>query len=175
MGRKGATVRDVAANKWIKAMAQQFKREGKLMVPNCTDFLKTSHGRERAPQNNDWYYYRCAAVLRKIYLRPGNGYGGLSKAFGNKKNKGSLPESTVRASIGPLHWACKSLEGLKLIGKGKAKGRVLTREGRKRCDTVAFNASTAASLVTRRPRRTNKKEKKNLSPKSFFIFFICFS
>ena len=137
--RKGATVHDVPANKWVKAMAQQFKREGKLMVPTCTEHLKTSHGRERAPQNNDWYYVRCAAVLRHVYLRPGNGYGGLAKAFANKKNKGTLPEATVKAATGPLHWACKSLEGLKLIAKGKAHGRVLTREGRKRADTVAFN------------------------------------
>ena len=153
--RKGATVRDVAANKWIKAMAQQFKREGKLMVPTCTDFLKTSHGRERAPQNHDWYFYRCAAVLRHIYLRPGNGYGGLSKSFGGKKNRGCLPELTVKAATGPLHWACKSLEGLKLVAKGKVKGRVITREGRKRCDTVAFNAK-----IHRRIAGT-KKAKKN--------------
>ncbi len=153
--RKGATVRDVPANKWIKAMAAQFKREGKILVPTCTDFLKTSHGRERAPQNHDWYYYRVASVLRHIYLRPGTGYGGMSKSFGNKKNKGSKPEATVRAATGPIHWACKSLEGLKLITKGKGKGRVLTRTGRKTADSVAFNAK-----IHRRIAGT-KKAKKN--------------
>jgi len=137
--RKGATVRDVPGYKWIRAMAAQFKREGKLLVPSCSEYVKTSHGRERAPQNDDWYYIRCAAVLRHIYLRPGNGYGGLSKAFGNKKNRGSKPERTIRAATGPLHWACKSLEGLGLIGKGQKSGRVVTRDGRTRCDTVAFN------------------------------------
>ena len=153
--RKGATVRDVPANKWVKAMASHFKREGKILVPTCTDFLKTSHGREKAPQNHDWYYYRAAAVLRRIYLRPGTGYGGMSKAFGNKKNKGSKPEATVRAATGPIHWACKSLEGLKLIGKGKSKGRVLTRTGRKQCDSVAFNVKIHRRIVG------TKKAKKN--------------
>jgi len=135
-------------------MAAQFKREGKILVPACSELMKTSHGRERAPQSNDWYYMRCAAVLRHIYLRPGNGYGGMSKAFGNKKNRGSKPERTIKAATGPLHWACKSLEGLKLIAKGKGKGRVLTREGRKRADTVAFN------VKIHRRHATTKKAKK---------------
>ena len=53
-----------------------------------------------------------------------------------------------------LHWACKSLEGLKLIAKGKGKGRVLTKEGRKRADTVAFN------VKIHRRHATTKKAKK---------------
>ena len=154
--RKGATVRDVPAHKWVRAMAMQFKREGKIQVPTCSEIMKTSHGRERAPQCNDWYYMRCAAVLRHIYLRPGNGYGGMSKAFANKKNRGSKPERTIRAATGPIHWACKSLEGLKLIGKGKSHGRVVTREGRKRSDTVAFNVK-----IHRKGPSGSKKAKKN--------------
>lgn len=152
--RKGATVRDVPAYKWVKAMASQFKREGKLQVPNIAELVKTSHGRERAPQNADWYYLRAAAVLRHIYLRPGNGYGGLAKAFAIKKNNGSKPERTTKAATGPLHWACKSLEGLKLIAKGKGHGRVVTKEGRKRADTVAFN------VKIHRRNGTTKKAKK---------------
>jgi small subunit ribosomal protein S19e len=153
--RKGATVRDVPANKWIKTMAAHLKQEGKLFVPNCTELVKTSHGRERAPQNPDWYYYRCAAVLRRIYVRPGTGYGGLSKAFGKKKNNGSAPEHTVKASRGLLHWCCRSLEGLKLVAKGKTSGRVLTKEGKKKVDTVAFN-----TLIRRRPAAGKKVAKK---------------
>ena len=137
--RKGATLRDVRPLRWVKAMAQHLKQEGKLFVPNCTEFMKTSHGRERAPQNPDWYFIRCASVLRAIYVRPGTGYGGMSKRFGIKKNRGSQPEITTRAARGLLHWCCRSLEGLKLIAKGKESGRVITKEGRKKSDTIAFN------------------------------------
>ncbi len=153
--RKGATIRDVAANKWIRAMAQHLKQEGKLFVPNCTEIVKQSHGNDRAPQNPDWFYYRCAAVLRRIYVRPGTGYGGLSKAFAIKKNNGSNREHTVRAARGMLHWACRSLEGLKLIAKGKSSGRVITKEGKKRADTVAFNV-----LIRRKPATGKKAAKK---------------
>ena len=137
--RKGATIRDVRAVRWIKVMAKHLKAEGKLFVPNCAEYIKTSHGRERAPANPDWYYIRAAAVLRRIYLRPGVGLGGLAKVFANKKNRGSQPEITCPAARGPLHWVCKSLEGLKLVAKGKESGRVLTQTGRKRCDTIASN------------------------------------
>ena len=151
--RKGATLRDVAANKWVRAMAAHLKQEGKLFVPSCTELVKTGYGRERAPQNPDWYYYRCAAVLRRIYVRPGTGYGGLSKAFGKKQNNGSAPEHTAKACRGLLHWCCRSLEGLKLVAKGKFSGRVLTKDGRKRVDTIAFN-----TLIHRRAASTAAKK-----------------
>jgi small subunit ribosomal protein S19e len=109
--------------------------------------MKQGHGLERAPQNADWYYYRCAAVLRRIYNRPGTGYGGLSKAFATLKNNGSRPEKTVKASRGLLHWACRSLEGLKLIQKGKKSGRTVTKEGRRKCDAIAFNVKSGRKAV----------------------------
>ncbi|CAJ1016228.1 putative Ribosomal protein S19e [Leishmania utingensis] len=136
--RKGATLKDVSAWRWIKTAARHFKQEGKIFVPNCTELIKSSHGRERAPQNPDWYYVRCAAVLRAIYLRPGVGYGGLSKRFGNKKNYGSRPEHTVNSSTGPLHWACKSLTKLGLVEPGAQSGQRLTRKGHKFADSLAF-------------------------------------
>merc|ERR1711916_16348 len=78
----GATMRDVSANKWVRAMAAHLKQSGKLFVPNCTELMKQSHGNQRAPENKDWFFYRCAAVLRRIYVRPGTGYGGMGKASG---------------------------------------------------------------------------------------------
>lgn len=138
--RKGATVRDVPANKWVANMAAQLQREGKLFVPACSEgLIKTGHGRERAPQCTAWYYRRAASVLRRIAVRGCVGYGGLSKAYANLKNRGSKVERTIRAATGPLHWVCRSLEGLKLVTKGKKQGHVITREGRKRADSVAFN------------------------------------
>ena len=145
--RKGATMRDVSAYKWIRAMAAHLKQSGKLFVPNCTELMKQSHGNQRAPENPDWYFYRAASVLRHVYIHPGTGYGGLGKAFAIKKNNGSRPEKTVKATRGLLHWVCRSLEGLKLIAKGKAKGRVLTREGRRKADAIAFNVKSGRKAV----------------------------
>ncbi|KAH9599047.1 Ribosomal protein S19e [Trypanosoma melophagium] len=136
--KKGATLKDVRPWRWVKMCSRHFKREGRLFVPNCVEIVKTSHGRERAPQNPDWYYIRCAAVLRAVYMRPGVGYGGLSKRFGAKKNRGSRPEITTRASRGLLHWACKSLVKLGLIEKCEESGHRITKAGRKVVDSIAF-------------------------------------
>ena len=154
--RKGATVRDVSANKWVRAMAGHLKQSGKLFVPNCTELMKQCNANQRAPQNPDWYFYRCAAVLRRVYCRPGTGYGGMGKAFGMLKNNGSRPEKTVKALRGLLHWACRSLEGLKLIQKGKEQGRILTREGRRACDTIAFNVKSGRKTVGAGKKTTKK-------------------
>ena len=145
--RKGATIRDVNTWRWVKAAANHLKQEGKLFVPNCSELVKTSHGKQRAPQSPDWYYIRCAAVLRALYIRPGQGYGGLAKRFSAKKNRGSRPEIYCKAGKGMLHWACKSLEKLKLIQKGQTSGRVLTKEGKKKADTIAFNVLTGRKAV----------------------------
>jgi len=155
--RKGATMKDVSANKWVRAMASHLKQTGKLFVPTCAEFVKQSHGNQRAPQNPDWYFYRAAAVLRRIYQRPGTGYGGLSKPFGMKKNNGSRPEKFVRAAKGMLHWVCKSLEGMKLIGKGKKSGRVITKEGKRKCDAIAFNVKIGKKGQLTAGKKTAKK------------------
>ncbi|EAN88197.1 putative ribosomal protein S19 [Trypanosoma cruzi] len=139
--KKGATMKDVHPWRWVKLCSQHFKQEGKLMVPNCTEIVKSSHGRERAPQNPDWYYIRCAAILRAVYMRPGVGYGGLSKRFSSKKNRGSRPEITVRASKGLLHWGCKSLTKLGLIEKCESSGHRITKNGRKLADAIAFKVA----------------------------------
>ena len=152
--RKGATVRDVNTYKWVKAMANNFKKEGKIFVPSCIEFMKTGSGKERAPQNPDWYYLRCAAVLRKVYLRPGVGMGALASYFGNNKNNGSMPEHHRIGYKGLIHWAFRSLEGLGLVSKGKEQGRVITKDGRKRSDTIAYK------VLTRRGRKSAAKKRK---------------
>ena len=145
--RKGATMMDVPANKWIKTMAQHLKQSGKCFVPNCTELMKPSHANQLAPSNEDWYFYRCAAVLRRVYNRPGVGYTSLAKSFSMKKNNGSRPEKTIYAARGLLHWVCRSLEGVNLIAKGKQSGRVITKEGKRKADAIAFNVKTGRKDV----------------------------
>ena len=46
-----------------------FSRSGKLRVPEWVDMVKTAAYKELAPYDDDWYYTRCAAVARHIYMR----------------------------------------------------------------------------------------------------------
>ena len=99
------TVRDVPAPKFISAYADVLKNNDKFIVPKWADIVKTGVSRELAPYDPDWYYIRAgqlvfyrnfvifiliclslllvlAAIVRKVYLRPGTGVGALRKRFG---------------------------------------------------------------------------------------------
>merc|ERR1711939_34110 len=65
----GVSVRDVPADKFITAYSDFLKRQGRLPVPAWQDLVKTSHANELPPQNPDWWFVRCAAVARHVYLR----------------------------------------------------------------------------------------------------------
>ena len=80
--KRGVTVRDVSAAKFISAYADVLKNNDKFHVPKWVDLVKTGVHKELAPYDPDWYHIRAAAIIRKIYLRPGTGVGTLSGRFG---------------------------------------------------------------------------------------------
>ena len=43
---RGVTVKDVAADLFIKAYAQHLKRQGKIEIPKWVDYVKTSPAKE---------------------------------------------------------------------------------------------------------------------------------
>lgn len=58
---------------------------------------------------------RCAAaVARKVYLRPGRGVGGLSKAFGSKARRGTKTNTHKPAATGIIRHVLQQLETLKV-------------------------------------------------------------
>lgn len=61
-----------------------FSRSGKLKVPEWVDLVKTGRYKELAPYDEDWYYTRCAAIIRHIYFRSPVGVGAVTKVFGGK-------------------------------------------------------------------------------------------
>ena len=71
------TLKDVDQQKFVPAFALFLKKTGKLSVPDWVDIVKTGVHKELAPYDPDWYYTRCAAVLRHIYFRLVN----ISRAF----------------------------------------------------------------------------------------------
>jgi len=135
--RGGVCVKDVDAFKWIKGFAAHLKTQGQLEVPEFVDYTKTSSAKTLAPQDPDWYYVRSAAVLRRVYLRPFTGIGGLSKVFGSAYGK-SRPMHFRTAAKGVLRHVLQSLEKLGLLTKSDDGGRVITKAARRDCDRVAM-------------------------------------
>merc|ERR1712227_1072955 len=88
----GVTVKDVTSHDFVIAYAAHLKRIGKIEVPKWADLVKTASFKELAPYDPDWYYIRAAAIARRVYLRAGTGVGGLKKAFGGRKHRGTIKE-----------------------------------------------------------------------------------
>src|SRR5215217_2596797 len=70
---------DVPADKLIAKLADQLRKDKKIDPPTWSQFVKTGSHVQRIPQNKDWWYVRCASLLRKIYLHGPLGGRGINK------------------------------------------------------------------------------------------------
>lgn len=61
-----------------------FHRSGKMKVPEWVDIVKSAKFKELAPYDPDWFYTRCAALARHIYMRSPVGVKTVTKIFGGK-------------------------------------------------------------------------------------------
>uniref|UniRef100_A0A061RE45 Small subunit ribosomal protein S19e n=1 Tax=Tetraselmis sp. GSL018 TaxID=582737 RepID=A0A061RE45_9CHLO len=141
-----AKVRDVPAEKFIKAYAAHLKANDKLQVPTWVDLVKTAPHKELAPYDPDWYYVRAAAIARRIYLRQGLGCGALRRSFGCRySSRGTLPEKHADASGGVIRHILKQFEANNLMEKttGPKGGRKMTPSGQRDLDLIAARVASA--------------------------------
>merc|ERR1711976_670495 len=103
---------------------------------NAEEFVKTGLFKELSPDDDDWFYTRCAAIMRHLYFRKGAGVGALTKVFGGRKRNGTAPSHFSRASGKILRDAFKSLEQMKLVEKHPGGGRKLTPTGVRDMDRI---------------------------------------
>lgn len=101
-------------------------------VPVWTNFVKTGHGKERLPVQENWWYLRAASVLRTVALKGPIGVAKLRVRYGCRKRRGHKPEEFSLASGNILR---KILQQLEVAGfvvnqkEGVHKGRRLTPKG----------------------------------------------
>ncbi|KAK3941795.1 ribosomal protein S19e [Diplogelasinospora grovesii] len=137
-------VRDVDPQRFVNAYAQFLKRQGKLPVPGWVDTVKTGHAKEMPPQDQDWFYVRCAAVARHVYLRKTVGVGRLRKLHGTAKNRGSRPSKHVDASGSVDRKAFQALEKIGVLEQDEEKGgRRITQQGQRDLDRIAQSLAQA--------------------------------
>ncbi|KAG8234548.1 hypothetical protein J437_LFUL014007 [Ladona fulva] len=131
------TVKDVDQHKFVKAFAAFLKKSGKVKVPEWVDLVKSAKYKELAPYEDDWFYTRCAALARHMYIRSPVGVGAVTKIFGGRKRNGVCPSHYCRSSGSVARKALQALEALKLIEKSMDGGRKLTGQGRRDLDRIA--------------------------------------
>ncbi|CAK1582672.1 unnamed protein product [Parnassius mnemosyne] len=134
---RSVTLKDVEQDKVVKTVAAHLKKTGKVKVPEHMDLVKTGRFKELAPYDPDWFYVRCAAVLRHIYIRSPVGVKTVTKIFGGRKRNGVTPSHFCRSSGSIARKALQALEALKLVEKVPDGGRILTFQGRRDLDRIA--------------------------------------
>jgi small subunit ribosomal protein S19e len=132
------TPNDVPASKFIEKLAKYLKENVEEITPPAwASMAKTGAHVQRLPDNPDWWYVRCASLLRKIYIHGPIGIERLRAAYGSRKDFGIRPEHAVRAGGSAVRKAMQQLEAAGFLEKVSPNGRRITKEGRKQLDAVA--------------------------------------
>ena len=135
------TVYDVNASKLINKVSESLKP--KLKEPAWAPFVKTGTHVQRVPTQQDWWWTRAASLLRKVYTDGPVGINHLRVWYGGAKSRGVAPNKFVKAGGKVIRLLLQDLEKLGYVKKEK-KGRVITPEGRKFMDSVAFEVKKSA-------------------------------
>jgi small subunit ribosomal protein S19e len=132
------TVHDVPQDLLIKRLAEELRRRyPQVSPPAWAIYAKTGSHAERPPQDKDWWYTRCASLLRKIYLHGPIGVGDLRIMYGGRKRVGYFPAHHRDSGGSSVRKAIQQLEASGLVTKLNKKGRILTSEGRALLDRLS--------------------------------------
>jgi len=135
------SVYDVDALKLVRATAIKLE-EMKLEAPKWVGNVKSGAHRQRLPQDEKFWFMRCASILRKAYLTPQIGVSRLRTHYGGRKERGVKPEKHSRAGGNMIRKAMQTLEKAGLLSKSK-KGREITGKGKSLLDSAAMEVSRA--------------------------------
>jgi small subunit ribosomal protein S19e len=124
------TAYDVEANVLVERLAKHLKENiGEIAPPTWALTSKTSAHKERPPQNPDWWYVRCASLLRKLYIHGPVGIQRLRVEYGGRKRKGTSIEHVKDSGGSAIREPLQQLEKAGLVAKEGPKGRKLSGEG----------------------------------------------
>ncbi|MDH5437359.1 MAG: 30S ribosomal protein S19e [Candidatus Bathyarchaeota archaeon] len=129
---------DVPSSILIETLAQYLKKNVDETVPPAwSSLVKTGSHATRPPQNPDWWFTRCASLLRKIYMKGPMGVTHLRSEYGGRKDAGVRPEHARMGGGAIIRKALQQLEAAGLVEPSRNRGRVLTKEGRRLLDSLS--------------------------------------
>jgi len=129
-------VYDVPADSLISEVAKELSENKKITPPEWAAFVKTGVHKERRPDDADWWYVRCASLLRRVYMDGPVGINSLRTYYGGSKDRGTSPEKFRRGSGSIVRGALHQLEDAGLVEKVD-EGRRVTSEGRSFLDKAS--------------------------------------
>ena len=129
---------DVPTSILIERLTKYLKDNvDKIVPPAWAVFVKTGSHAERPPENPDWWFTRCASLLRKIYMKGPIGIARLRYEYGGRIDRGVKPEHARKGGGAIVRNALQQLEAAGLVETLRKRGRVLTGEGRRLLDRLS--------------------------------------
>ena len=134
------TLFDVPAELLITKLAEELKANSDKIKPlPWALFVKTGVFKERSPTDPDWWYVRCASILRKVAMHSYIGVSRMRGIYGGRKRRGAKPEHVKKGSGSIIRHALQQLEEEELVETVKGKGRRITPKGRSVVDRIAHD------------------------------------
>jgi len=129
---------DVPPSILIERLARYLREEVDAIVPPAwASFVKTGSHTQRPPQTTDWWFTRCASLLRKIYVKGPIGIERLRSEYGGRIDRGAKPEHAGKGGGAIIRKALQQLQAAGLVGPLRNRGRVVTSEGRRLLDRLS--------------------------------------
>ncbi len=129
------TAFDVEPNRLIEKTAEKLKSM-KIAKPEFVGLVKTGSHASRPPLSADFWFMRCASILRQAYVGGNVGTNRLRRHYGGRKRRGVKPGRHSPAGGSTIRKAMQEMEKAGLLVKEKA-GRALSAKGRKLLDAAA--------------------------------------
>ncbi len=124
------TPRDVSADTFLSRLSKHLKENvGEVTPPAWSVTAKTSSHKEFPPQNMDWWYLRCASLLRKLYIHGPIGVSRLRTEYGGRKRRGRSVEHVRPGGGSSIREPLQQLEKAGLVTRVEKEGRKLSRDG----------------------------------------------
>jgi small subunit ribosomal protein S19e len=134
-------MREVEPQKLIEKLSEELKKNENIKPPDWSKYVKTGVSTERPPLQDDWWFLRSAAVLRKVYANGPVGVQRLRTAYGGRRKMphGKKIHHHRKAGGKIIRLILQQLENagyVKKVEKPK-KGRIITSKGQKLLSKVA--------------------------------------
>ncbi|MFW9867894.1 MAG: 40S ribosomal protein S19 [Candidatus Thorarchaeota archaeon] len=129
----------VQPEKLIEAIAEKLKEFPEISPPEGSEFWKTAFYKELAPTDSEnFWYIRCASLLRKVKKFGPIGVNKLRKFYGGRNRRGKGLHHSARGSGKIIRVALQQLEKANLIQMKEKVGRVLSSEGTSLLERTAY-------------------------------------
>ena len=129
----------VQPEKLIENLSNKLKEYPEISPPKGSEFWKTAFFKELAPiDSENFWYIRCASILRKVKKFGPIGVNRLCKYYGGKNRKGKGLNHSAKASGKIIRVALQQLGEASLLEMKEKKGRVLSSEGISLIERTAY-------------------------------------